>query len=231
LSWSLEQATAVGKAAENKNAWCEELDERLFVDYFFEEHWGARLVLKYDYEVRGDVPLFVRRFGLTTPPEGQGMMDLLPRVDSSPRPPDFNVLLVPWAANNERKGFLVLMVPPITAKSGRRGFTIDFSIKDEHRGKLLAKGEDSWPLVSRRRAGVHQFTAFARFWSAKTLEERIEVTCPETWSEIEDDASTSPYAELYNPCGVFSVVGQGLVTDAVNTFHFRRLDPGPAEGR
>jgi len=29
------------------------------MDYFFEEGWGTRVILRFDYEVSGDVPLFV----------------------------------------------------------------------------------------------------------------------------------------------------------------------------
>jgi predicted acylesterase/phospholipase RssA len=224
LSWSLEQAGWAATAAESKNAWCEALEERLFMDYFFEEEWGTRVILQFDYQVKGDVPLFVRRFGLTTPPEGKGMMDFLPEFTSSPGPPEFNVHCVPWAANDERKGFIIMMVPPITEKSGRRGFTVRFRIQDDQREKLLGRVSDTFPLVSRCRARHHQFTGVARFWYAKNLGADIGVACPSTWSDVSITAR-SPYEEHYHSCGAFSV--QHLLPgDVVNTFAFSRREHG-----
>jgi NTE family protein len=222
LSWSLEQAAAIATASEEKSAWCDEIDETLVMDYFFEEKWGARLILNYSYVVRGKAALGARRFGLTTPPEGQGMMDMLPEVSSHPAAPDFNVHLLPWAVNNERKGFVVLMIPPITEAAGRRGFTIRLAIKNDHREKLMAQGRDEFPLLSRSRARRHNFTAVAQFWSSRKLGPPIAVRCPSSWEAIKVPDS-SPYDEQYESSGAFSVQ-LDLRGDVRHLFEFKRAE-------
>jgi len=223
LSWSLEQAGAVAAQAEHKSAWCEELLERLFLDYFFEDGWGARLILKFDYEVKGRVPFFIRRFGLTNPPAGQGMMDCLPAFDCLPPPPDFSVHLVPWAANSDRKGFVVLMVPPISEHSGRRGFTIRYSIQGDHVEKLSGQGHDTFPLLARRRAHRHTYIVVARFWAAKAFNSTIKVDCPNSWSSA-DPQTPSNYEENYDLAGAFSA-NLDLTADVTNLFEFKRVRP------
>lgn len=221
LSWSLEQAGSAAAYAEQKSAWCDELVERLFLDYFFEDGWGARLILKFDYEVKGRVPFFIRRFGLTNPPAGQGMMDCLPSFDCSPPPPDFSVHLVPWAANTDRKGFVVVMVPPISEHSGRRGFTIRYSIQGDHVEKLGGQGHDTFPLLARRRAHRHAYVVVARFWAAKEFKSTIKVDCPNSWGMV-DSESQSAYEERYDLVGAYSA-NFDLTADVTNYFEFKRL--------
>ncbi len=227
LSWSLEQAGAAAVQAERESGWCHELSERLFLDYFFEDDWGSRHILKFDYQVRGPMPFFIRQFDLTTPPAGQGMMECLPSFDCTPAPPDFSVHLIPWAADANRKGFVILMVPPITETSGRRGFTIRYSIKDDHRDKLCELGSDTFPLPARRRARHHSYLAVARFWVAKSLSAPVEVGCPNGWNSAR--SPTSLYEEAYTLAGAFDV-NLALNADVTFQFVFKRVAPTISAG-
>lgn len=222
LSKSLSEMQEVLKVAESKKSWCEQLEERVEFDYYFEPNWGSRFEFQYLYTVVGPTPFMVRRFGLIeAPAEPRSMVDYYPAITPLDSTSGFMVHAVPWCANDDLKGFCLFMAPAITQESGPQGFRLSVDISKDHLEALRADGEDKFPWKFRRRAHRHDLIATVRFWSHQELG-AISITAHEDdWVRPPAQQEAQSQRAGYVHAGEFSFTGE-LHRDYAAAFTFRR---------
>lgn len=221
LSRSLSEMRVVLEAAESVQMWCDELEEEIVFDYFFERDWGSRFEFEYRFTVGGSIPLIVRRFGLIDgPPEPGSMVNSYPTITPLDPNSAFTVHAVPWCASNAHKGFCLFMVPAITEKSGLQGFRLSVDISQDHLVALRMKGEDNFPWKFRRRAHRHHLVATVRFWVDRSLDSISVEPREAVWTRVPNQVPTGS-SQAYAPSGQYTFRGD-LAMDYAAQFVFTR---------
>ncbi len=132
LGFAIEQGASLERRYYSKPMWAESLTQDVGLDVFIEQDWSSRYVRMMTLKVVGAKPIFLMRVRAWGLPKGsKSLADHVPVYEELDGGVARTVVLLPTSNEDEEKGFIALMDPPLQNADPPRKFKMEWRIKAE----------------------------------------------------------------------------------------------------